>query len=189
MHNVEHYTYDENINRSKVQKELDHYVAVADAGEGATGLPNNIRWLDREPICLNYEAAEKKIEQKDSGWYDCLAVRYYEPMKYESKKFSELKNKRLDAYDDYLKKEHVTWAKNLTSEYVSCRHCGSKLKRNLLFNNVCPVCKQDLRPDTTLKIVEAAKRKWAKLDTDCKNYEQEHAPKTVKWLVKIEYHT
>ena len=39
MHNIEYYTYDENVKRELVQKELDHHAAMEDYQEGCTGPP------------------------------------------------------------------------------------------------------------------------------------------------------
>ena len=45
-HEVCHFTYPKNVNKAKVQKDLDNYVAHEDWQEGCTGLYHNIRWLD-----------------------------------------------------------------------------------------------------------------------------------------------
>lgn len=189
MHNIEHRSYMENINRDWVQRELDHYVAVADYQEGCTGLGRTIRWLDSLPVYPDYAAAEKAIDANDKGWYDCLAVRYYEPERsYHSDKLEQLQKKYRDLLDAYHEKNSV-WAKELKAEYVSCRKCGSKLKREYIRTNACPLCRADLRSESTLKAVEAAKQRYEKARKTCDEYLAKHAKKNVKWLVKIEYHT
>ena len=75
MHNIEYYTYSENVNRDYVQKELDHHAAVEDWAEGCTGLGKNIRWIEKGGICTDYDSAQRFIETNDHGWYDQLAVR------------------------------------------------------------------------------------------------------------------
>lgn len=189
MHNIEYRSYMENINRDWVQRELDHYVAVADYQEGCTGLGRAIRWLDSLPVYPDYDSAEKAIQSHDKGWYDCLAVRYYEPERsYHSDKLEQLQQKYRDLLDIYHAKNNV-WANGLKAEYVSCRKCGSKLKREYIHTNACPLCHADLRPESTLKAVEAAKQRYEKARNACDEYLAKHAKKNVKWLVKIEYHT
>lgn len=189
MHNIEYRTYAENVNRDWVQKELDHYVAVADYQEDCTGLGKAIRWLDGIAICGDRQMAETVIEQNDRGWYDCLAVKYLEPVRsFNDKKLEQLQQKRRDALDAYHKKDAV-WVRGLKAEYVGCRKCGSKMKREYIRTNRCPLCGSDLRPESTLKAVEVAKTKADKAVGACEAYVNTKAKKEVKWLVKIEYHT
>lgn len=44
MHNIEYFSYEENIKRDLVQQKLDHYVAQEDWKEGCKGLarPNSL---------------------------------------------------------------------------------------------------------------------------------------------------
>lgn len=189
MHNVEFFTYKENIKRDWVQKELDHYAAVADYQEGCKSLGMAIRWLDSFPVYKDYEEAEKMIKQYDRGWYDCLAVRYYEPdMFFNNKKLEEFQSKYRAALDAYHAKD-VVWTQGIKAEYVGCRNCGSKLKRELVHTNRCPLCHADLRPDSTLKAVKASKERADKAQKLCDEYINQNAKKHVMWLVKIEYHT
>lgn len=78
MHNIEYRSYNENVDQELVQKELDHYVAIVDYMKCSKGLGTKIRWLGKFDVCKNYEDAEKLIDKLDRGWYDCLAVRYFE---------------------------------------------------------------------------------------------------------------
>lgn len=189
MHNIEHYSYDENIKRDWVQQKLDAYVKAETYHEGGHGLDKPIRWLDSEPICPDYDTAITVIEKRDRGWYDQLAVRYYEPAPgFTSKKYTELREKTRAAYDAYLAKNSI-WARGLKSEYVGCKKCGSKLKREYINTNKCPVCHAELRPESTLKSVEAAQARWKKAQAVENAYKNDHAKKKVMWLVKIEYHT
>lgn len=189
MHNVEYFTYDENIKRDWVQRELDHYVSCETHREGGHGLGQSIRWLENLPVQGDRGLAEKAIEQNDRGWYDQLAVKFLEPvLGFTDKKVEELRAKERTALDAYHAKDSV-WAKGLKAEYVSCKTCGSKLRRQYIQTNYCPLCRKDLRPESTLKAVEAAKSRWHKAQEATKAYIDQHAKKNVKWLVKIEYHT
>ena len=71
-HNVKHLDYHCSVSQRQVQKRLDNYVACEDWQEGASGLPNPIRWIDR--LCKSRDEAMEYIKSHDRGWYDCLAV-------------------------------------------------------------------------------------------------------------------
>ena len=73
-HNIRHLDYHCSRSQREIQKRLDNFVACEDYEEGAVGLPNPIRWIDR--VCKNREEAEEYIKNHDRGWYDCLAVKY-----------------------------------------------------------------------------------------------------------------
>lgn len=73
-HNIHYLDYHCSVSKRAVQKRLDAYVAIEDAEEGAAGLPNPIRWIDR--ICKNRDEAVEYIKRHDRDWYDCLAVQY-----------------------------------------------------------------------------------------------------------------
>lgn len=190
MHNVEHYTYDENIHRDYVQRELDHHAAVEGYQEGCKGLGKQIRWLESLDICADYEEAEKVIEKNDNGWYDQLAVRYYEPVRAKpTKAQDELQERVNKAYNRWLKMDQVIYPQVLTSEYIGCKSCGSRLSRKYLYRNYCPVCRADLRTPAKQQAIKLAKEEWRHANLALRGYINTHSEKAVKWLVKIEYHT
>lgn len=73
-HNIMYDTYPENVDKGRVQKSWDNYVAIADRGEGASGLPGQIRWLST--VCDSEDEAHDYIRSVDSGNYDQIAVRF-----------------------------------------------------------------------------------------------------------------
>ena len=189
MHNIQYFSYDEKVNRRKVEQEANEYVTREDWQEGCSGLYNPIRWLENVGICADYEAAQHEIEIRDRHDYDNLAVRYYEPVRgFTDKRYEELKLHAIGAHAS-LNEKNKLWVQTVKAEFVGCRNCGSRLKRELIKSNQCPVCFSDLRPETTLKQVASAQAKLKKAQNACKEYERTHAKKAVKWLVKIEYHT
>ncbi len=187
-HNIEHYDYDEKINKNKVQKDLDTYVSHATWQEGGGGI-DPIRWND--VVCEDYDSAIEWIEKHDKGWYDCLAVKYKEPVQTKEKtaKELELAQKITEAGKLYNERNSVLYPKTRTSEYIGCGKCGSRLASKYLNSNYCPVCHTDLRPETTLKAIAAAKAKWEKAEEIKQEYIKKHSKKEIRWLVKIEYHT
>ena len=186
-HNIEHYDYKENVDKKMVQADLNTHVKHATWHEGGHGI-EPIRWNDI--VCKNYDEAVKWIEAHDKGWYDQLAVKYYEPVHGEkSKKIDELDAKIQEAYKIYRERSSVVYPKTRTSEFIGCNNCKSRLSSKHLNRNHCPVCNADLRPETMLKSIAAAETKWKKAVENKKEYIETHSKKAIRWLVKIEYHT
>ena len=186
MHNIEHHDYKENVNKNEVWAELNDYVEHCTWEEGGNGI-ERIRW--NEHICNSYEEAQEWIKQHDRGWYDQLAVKYYSPVAQKSAKIDELNNKIKETYDIYSKRNNACYPKTRTSEFIGCGKCKSRLASQYLQGNFCPVCRADLRPDTTLKSIASAKAKWENAQKAKKDYVDKHSKKEIRWLVKIEYHT
>lgn len=192
MHNIEYYDYPENIHRDYAWRELDYYVKQQTYQEGGHGLDKPIRWLESEPICEDYESAREAISRRDKGWYDQLAVRYKAPAREPEKRSKQqqaLEDKEKDAHAKLMAVDKVIWASGLKAEFVSCRSCGSKLKRRYIKSNRCPLCGADLRPESTIKQIDAARARWKKAEKAVTEYVRTHGKKEVRWLVKIEYHT
>lgn len=187
-HNIRHITYPENVNRKKVQNELDTFVAHEDYQEGCSGLASPIRWIE-SVICNSYNEAIEKIERLDRGWYDQLAVRYYENESFTDKKIGELQKSVKELCDAYTKKNSEIPAQHFTADYVGCKSCGSKITRTFIKSNKCPVCHADMRSESTMNSIEAIKKKLEKARKALEEYTNKHAKKKVMWLVKIEYHT
>lgn len=185
-HNIEYYDYPESYSKEKIFTGLSTHVAHATWQEGGHGL-KEIRWNDH--VCDSYEDAKAWIEAHDRKWYDCLAVKYKEPVKDNSKKVEELKNKVAEAGALYHQRSGVLYPRTRMSEYIGCSKCGSKLSQKYLNSNYCPLCHEDLRPDTMKKSIESARIKWQKAEETYKEYVKKHGKKTICWLVKIEYHT
>lgn len=184
MHNIQHYIYQENVDKKKVFAELQNYVEHECWQEG--GSLDHIRW-ETYPVLESQEEAEKWIEKNDRGWYDNLAVRFKRPVRTNMPtKFDEKIKK---AYENYSSKNSVVYPKTRTSEFIGCAKCKSKLAREHLNTNFCPVCRADLRPETTIAAIKAAEAKWRKVQQEKTDYINKHAKKEVCWLVKIEYHT
>lgn len=186
MHNIEYYSYKETEDKKAIQTELDDYVEHATWEEGGS-TTGGIRWIDH--VCRSYDEAKKYIEEHDKGWYDCLAVKYISPIQERCAKVEELGKKIKEAYDDYHKKDSAIYVKTRTSEFIGCSDCKSRLAAKYLNTNFCPVCRADLRPETTLKAIAAAHSRWQKAQKNKEEYVNKHSKKETRWLVKIEYHT
>ena len=176
MHNIEHFTYPEKVNKAKVQKDLDHYAAMEDWQEGCSGLYHDIRWLDGR-VYGSYEEAEDAIEELDRGNYDQLAVKYAEYYEPKDDKSIELAKKLLAAGDEYRKRDFAVYPQSVTSNCISCKKCGSKLAREYLRTNFCPVCKADMRPEYILKSIQAAKNKMERAEKEVSDYAKKKGKK------------
>ena len=192
-HNIEYYVYGEKVDKKRVQAELDNYVAHADWGEGASGLPNPIRWEDYR-VYEDRETAEKAIEDADKKrWYNCMAVKFkeYAPVK-QSKAISEIAERVKKATENYQKIVNDARVQNRTSTFIGCPKCGSQLKRELIQGQFCPLCRTDLRSNTNIERIKNADQKIKELQKKHRDMvlaEEKKGKPTVKWLVKIEYHT
>ena len=199
-HNIRYEDYSLTVDKAKVQKSWDEYVRHEDWGEGASGLPNSIRWLDR--TFDTYEDAQRFIEKEDERiWYNCMAVKYkavrYDALRAsrQSKKEADLDAAIMAQTDNIFKLEKASSIQNRTSEYIGCEKCGSRLKRTLLRGEHCPLCGTDLRSKTNLDRMANARAKYEELikKRDAEEKKRIDALKKasgeIRWLVKIEYHT
>ena len=190
-HNVEYHTYPENCDKSKVENEINKYVSHCTYAEGGGGLPSAIRWNDNK-IYANRDEAEEAISKMDDGWYNQIAVKFKElPRDVTSAKFESLYNKKVEVVKKARTLNSEVQVKSMKSQYVSCKKCGSKLNKDFLKTNYCPLCQNDMRSDTIKNKLDTYKVKLIDLD---KQLSEEYKRLTekkgeVKWLVKIEYHT
>ena len=188
-HNIEYRDYPENVNKKQVQADWDHYVAMEDWQEGATGLPKPIQWLETHTY-ESYDIAMDAINRLDDGWYDQLAVKYISHEKPASnQKLNELETACEEAWKEYEKRSRVVYPLTLQAALITCKKCNSKLSKQYLKSNLCPVCHADLRPEHITKSIKAAEDRWKRRQNDLKNYRIKHGKKETRWLVKIEYHT
>lgn len=192
-HNIYYEVHDEKCDKRKVQAEWDATVRHEDYQEGSSGLHPPIRWIDK--VLDSYDEALKFIEREDSGWYDSLAVKFrdYSALK-PSKEVAALENRIKEANAKYRALDEKVHFADAKSAYISCRTCGSRIARQYITRNYCPVCGHDMRPESTLKRLESLENTIQKLKQQLadakKEFQQKKMKKaTIKWLVKVEYHT
>jgi len=187
-HNIEHFEYPQNVSKQDVEKELNSYIAHEDWQEGCSGLYHPIRWLD-DKVYDTYNDACEAINRLDKGWYDNIAVQYYERETKADDKYKELEKKSDELYKEFDRRDKLLYSDFVISNSIGCKKCGSRLASKWLRSNFCPVCKNDLRPEHMLKSVEAAKAKANRARKAAADYLVKVAKKRIMWLVKIEYHT
>jgi hypothetical protein len=196
MHHIHYSSYNENVDKAEVQEEWDEYAAMKDEKEGCSGLDKPIRWIDK--ILPNLEAAEEYIRNHDSGWYNQLAVKYRADVPGLTSKTQEILQERagrLRARANELS-SNIHY-KGVKSAFITCRNCGSKLASGYFGKSIvnnCPVCRSDLRPQSTLDLIAKAEANAKKAEKDLAvenaKLQKKAADKAeIQWLVKIEYHT
>lgn len=188
-HIIDFTSYPENCNKKKVQRDWDIVVQHEDYQEGASGLPSNIRWLENF-VADNKDEAEAYIKDHDKGWYDCLAVRYRDCTDIQpTKRLQALKKRIVELQDKYYELNENIHYKNVKSEFVGCRHCGSKISRQYIKTNRCPVCCHDMRPDTVLNRLKSLQQSIKSAESQLTEEQKKLKNKAkIKWLVKVEYH-
>ena len=143
-----------------------------------------------EKIFDTRQDAEEYIRSADNGWYDGVAVKFldYSDVK-DSKKVEELRKKIAETVNkkgDYIKAHSV---KTQKAAYIGCHSCGSKLNKEKLIGEYCPLCNTDLRAASTLERIRAFQDRVEEYDKKITEERKKEKKKAkVKWLVKFEYH-
>ncbi len=189
-HEIMHWTYPYNCDKRKVSAEIDEYVRKKCWEEGSSGLYGCIRWIDSTTY-NSYNAAVEAINSIDRNNYDQLAVPFLElPHGVTSKKIESLKIKIKETYKQYNALNGEVAIKSFKAQYVACKGCGSKLNKDRLNSNFCPLCRTDMRSETTQNKIKALYQKWQDLQVELRKEEETLATKkgVKKWVVKFEYH-
>lgn len=190
-HNIKYFIYKENVDRRKVQADLDNYVAHEDWQEGCSGLNSPIRWIENCGVLNSYDEALEYIKSHDKGWYDSLAVRFKDCADIETPALKKARERVTAALKKRNELEYKPHFENTKSTLIGCRKCGSKISREHLKGNNCPVCGVDMRPQTVLDTLAKHQRNVDKAKDLVEKEKQKAIAKhgKTKWLVKIEYHT
>lgn len=190
-HEIYQYVYPESVDKKKVQAELDEMVSHRTFKEGGGhGLDQPIRWL--EYVCEDRESAEEYIREHDKGWYDQLAVKFRQIDSKAAlpKSLTDLRARRNEISNKLYTAQKTVAVKDFKAQLVTCKKCGSKLNKDYLNSNFCPLCRNDMRSDTTKANIARLQKQIDELDGKIREAETKLAKKgTVCWLVKIEYHT
>lgn len=186
-HNVEYADYPEAVDKKKIQQMWDHTAACAGRKEGGGGLYSKIQWLP--VICASYEEAEVYIQRHDDGNYRQLAVRYRAPAD-EAPQYLVDARLALGESRMRLSKANAFHFSTAKSAFIGCKACGSKLSREHLRSNFCPLCRADLRPASKLAEVKRVQAVVQKAEKRLEDAEKRAAANgKLRWLVKVEYHT
>lgn len=193
-HEVIHFEFDENEDKGMmIATAEDQAIYASDMRDG---LPSSIRFLE-ENTYIDKEEAYGAIRKLDRDHYDQLAVKFisYEDVK-ETKTIINLGDRIARMNDSLIDYKSKSSIKNRKSQYVGCTKCGSKINKDYVkdlgYNwNRCPLCMEDLSSETVKASLANKEDKIAELQDDLadkRRLNQRKGKKSVKWLVKIEYH-
>lgn len=190
MSEIRRLTFDVKTSKKEIEKNCND-IAVR-CGEYHGKLNGKINWYDNR-LFKNINEAHNFIDNV-AGNYDQVAVKYLQyPNNLEpSKKMISLKERfdaELDKQEEYAKKHSV---KTFKASYVGCPKCGSKLNKDLLKSEKCPLCNTDLRSKTTLETLAKYTANANYLQKQYKEEEKKNQEKYIKkavekWLVRIEF--
>lgn len=182
MHQVIFKSFSEKTSISEINNYVEKYVNSHGDRYGTT----RVNVLDNVTYG-NYDEAYDKIISARNSFYEGWAVKFYDCSNVTpTKRVNELMEKKAETErnrEAYIDAHSIrTFKANL----IGCQKCGSKLKKDFLKTNQCPVCHSDLRSETTLETIK-------KYDARIANYkkiiaEEKKKQAKVMWLVKFEYH-
>ena len=149
-----------------------------------------------EDRCFDrYEEAEQFIEERSrNAFYGQFAVMYRRDENFvPSKTLENLQKRQSDARKAYWDLQKAFHFANHKSATVGCQNCTSKIALKYLRTNKCPVCGEDLRPESTRNRIAALKAKLDNLVEQCEKKEKAERLKSIEkaetyWLVKTEFH-
>lgn len=178
-----------NANKKAFKAGMDEQAWHDHWEESSQGLPGDIRWIDH--VCENEEKAREYIDSHDKGWYDQLAVKFKKADYSGNKQLEKLGETRRNMFIKLNALENKPHFKDAKSSLISCKCCGSKIANKYMQRkNYCPVCQEDMRPDTVKLRIEAYKEKLAEIDKKITALKQKLDEKgELFWLIKTEYHS
>ena len=185
-HNIYRTSFPENCNRRDVLNNI-----CERANREGDGYSGPMHWHDEVPPLPNREAAEKWITAHDTGWYNDHAVRYYDHSKASiTPKIKELQEKHAALCIKIAKYEKSHSVKNLKATFIGCPNCSSKLSKEYLRSERCPLCGTDLRSKTTLDTLAGYRAKQKEITNKiAQEQEKQKAARRILWLVKYEFHS
>lgn len=182
-----------------VDKREDIWQAAADFAfynvdrhENPSGRYHNTLDVLEGTIYEDYDTAFRKADELERarGSYNDFAIPFYSEIKQELTKQMLNLNKRLEKLqsdkDEYEEKHSV---KTLSSKLITCKHCESKIAKDFLKRESCPVCGEDLRSQYILDRLKKYSEDYRKLSRELRDITKKRSRKgPVKWLVKVEVH-
>ena len=186
MHNIIHWVYPEKTSINKIESEVVNYVHSHGDRYGT----ERIEILSTMPFD-NMEQADTYIREMDSNFYGGYAVKFYDYSNAkDTKKTEELKSKLANIMhkkSEYIANHHV---RNFKASYVGCSKCGSKINKQYLNVDKCPVCYQDLRAESVLECIKNYDKRIIEYQEKIQQEIQKQKDKAkINWLIKFEYHS
>lgn len=192
MHEISFLSFPMSMSKSEIAEKCGDY--TEGHGDYHDRRGSEISFSNAKSIFNTYDDAYDWILKNDNGFYEQIAVPYYEVdgIK-ESKKVKDIQERLNKAKETYVSERRKLFCVDMKSQLYTCKKCGSKLSVKYLKHNECPVCQNDLRSPTQQEKLNRYNDKVESLTKQLKTIEKEEAIKNRKkakmmWLVKVEYH-
>lgn len=153
----------------------------------------DVKFTDK--VFNSYDEASEYLEGT-FGDYRQIAVKYKKyPKVQQNKTIADLK-RRISEYRIRCNELNNPHYANVKQATVKCKKCGSSLATNYCgrtYYNTCPVCRADLRPESTLKKLEDYEKTIIDLNKKLKDEEKKQNQKNISkaelmWAVACEVH-
>jgi hypothetical protein len=184
-HAIRYIEVEEKANRKSVMADIQEH-----ARENGDGYSSKMTWHDDISPLQSRDEAKTFIEAHDNGFYDDHAVRFFDysgatktaKIKEYETKIAEL----MKSQQKYIAEHSV---RKFQAKHIGCPKCSSKINKDYLRTERCPLCGTDLRSKTTLDKIAWFGTKIEELHNriDTEKMKQKNKAK-IKWLVKYEYH-
>lgn len=186
MHNIYYITCGENENKRNIMADIQEH-----AEQEGDGYSSRFTWHDEIPPYENYDKAKEAIKMLDRGFYDDHAVKFYDysnANKTAKIKEYETKIQELARNERKYKEEHSIHL--LKAKHIGCERCGSKLNKDYIVGERCPLCSKDLRSKTTIEKMEWFNKKRKEYNARIEDEKMKQKSKAkIKWLIKYEFHS
>lgn len=190
-------TFEENMPKSKIQERCDNWgnanCDIEERGYALQGLGYPINFTAR--IFNSYDEAYNYLDTT-TGNYRQIAVKYKVYPKVEPSNVILDLERRIKEYKNRITELNKPHYANVKQATVKCKKCGSSLATSFCgktYYNYCPICKEDLRPESTLQKIEQYNNTIKELEQkrvdEIKKQNMKNESKvTYRWMVCCEVH-
>lgn len=169
-----YYTYDLKTSRAAMEADFNESLYQERGGMEPVMFPTVLKELTFD----SYEDAEEYLNEHATQ-NNNLGVKY--KVAKETKKSKEIKE-RIETLEKKIAEYSAAHSvKTFKAEYIGCPSCGSKLKRTLLSSDRCPLCRTDMRSDTTITTLNGYQDKKKKLTKELAKSTEKTCE--IQWLV------
>lgn len=175
-------SFSENKSKSDILESINNVISMV-----TNKKISKINWIN-DSICKNYEDASASLKTIINSEYDAFAVRYLKVAKVRrSKELEDLEQKYNTVFGELRKLSEMNYVKGLKINYVTCKNCGSKLKKEYVYRDYCPLCGECLLPKAYQNKLKSTERKLKQIEEEL-NKEKERLrmeSNKVEWLVLV----
>lgn len=148
---------------------------------------SKILWVN-DSICKNYDDASASLKTIVNSKYDAFAIRYLKVAKIRrSKELEELEQKYNTVFGELRKLSEMNYVKGLKINYITCKNCGSKLKKEYVYRDYCPLCGECLLPKSYQYKLKRTETKLRQIEEEKRKEEEKLRMEShkVEWLVLV----